>query len=495
MSLAGILSDPLFEILRGTAKGHKVWLVGGAIRDHLLGRSHFDFDFAVDKGARDLARRFANAYGGLYHDLDTQRDTGRVILKHDGRRRTVDFARVRGDDITSDLFARDFSLNALAIPIDDPSDLIDPCSGLQDLKDRILRACRVDSLAADPVRTLRAIRLSVDYDLQIDPETSQLIRSAGPELSRVSAERIRDELARILNLNHPAKAIRVLDHLRILTVFLPELEALRDLEQPHPHAFDGLGHTLAVCERLSDLLGVLVDQPDPNASGDLVTAQASFQLGRFRDPLRTYLNAEISIGRSRRQILLFAALYHDVGKAERLEIDDTGRPTFHRHEQLGAEMVAQRARQLRFSGVEVSYLETVVRNHMRVETLEREPAITNRAVYRFFRDSGDAGVDAILISLADCLGTYAGTPPEDVWHLRVETAKRLLKPFFEEHEKRIDPKVVLSGADLMDELDLGPGPEIGHLLELIREAQAVGEVSSRDEGLALARAAKRDTQS
>lgn len=496
MSLAGILTDPLIEILRGTAKGHKVWLVGGAIRDHLLGRTHFDLDFAVDKNARDLARRFADASGGLYYELDGERDTGRVILKpEDGQRRTIDFTRVRGEDITADLLARDFSINALAIPIDNPSELIDPSKGLQDLKERTLRACSADSLKADPVRTLRAIRLSVDFDLHINPDTSQLIRSAGPKLSQVSSERIRDELIRILDLNRPAKALRVLDHLRILTTFLPELEFLRDLEQPRPHAFDGLGHTLAVCERLGDLLGVLADQLDPDASGDLVLAQASFQLGRFRDQIRAHLNSEISIGRNRRQLLLFAGLYHDVGKPEVLETDEAGRSTFYSHEQLGADKVAQRARQLRFSSVEVSYLEAVVRHHMRIEWLEREPAITDRAVYRFFRDSGDAGVDAVLISLADCLGKYAGTPPEDVWNVRVETAKRLLVPYFEDREKRVDPIAFLSGADLMVELDLGPGPEIGHLLELIREAQAVGEVNSRDEGLALARATMKDMQS
>jgi tRNA nucleotidyltransferase/poly(A) polymerase len=496
MSLAGILTDPLIEILRGTAKGHEVWLVGGAIRDHLLGRTHFELDFAVDKNARDLARRFANACGGLYYELDAERDTGRVILQRDdGQRRTIDFARVRGEDITADLLARDFSINALAIPIDDPSELIDPSGGLQDLKDKILRACSADSMKADPVRTLRAIRLSVDFGLQIYPETSQLIRSAGPELGQVASERIRDELIRILDLNHPAKALRVLDHLGILTIWLPELEALRDLEQPQPHAFDGLGHSLAVCERLSDLLGVLAEQLDPDASGDLVLAQASFQLGRYRDQIRAHLNSEISVGRSRRHLLLFAALYHDVGKPEVLEISDAARPTFFGHEQRSADKVAQRARLLRLSGVEVSYLETVVRNHMRIEWLGREPAITDRAVYRFFRDSGDAGVDAVLISLADCLGKYAGTPPEDVWSLRVETAKRLLKPYFEEREMRIDPKAFLSGSDLMVELDLGPGPEIGQLLELIREAQAAGEVNSRDEGLALARAAMKDFQS
>lgn len=494
MSLNRLLSDPLFETLGKLAKDQKVWLVGGSIRDHLLERHPLDFDFAVEKNARALARRFADAYGGMYYELDGERDTGRVIIhRSDGSRRTIDFARLRGADITSDLRARDFSINALAIHLENPSKLIDPTKGLQDLKDKTLKACRSDSLESDPVRILRAIRIATDFELHIEESTLRQIKATGTRIEDVSAERIRDEFMRILNLDRPAKALRALDHLRILTIIFPELEALRSMQQPHPHMFDGMAHTLAVVERLGDLSGVLAERHHPDASGDLVLAQASHRLGRFREQIRTLLLSELSAGRTRRQLLHLATLFHDAGKPEVLGNEGSGKPTFHGHEHVGAEKLIARAQQLRLSGKEVDYLERVVRNHMRVEWLEGEERITARAIYRFFRDTRDAGVDVVLVSLADCLGKYAGTPPEDVWNLRVEASRRLLTAFFEERNQLIDPEALISGSELFSELGLQPGPEIGRLLELIREAQAAGEVDSREEAIVLARSAlKRD---
>jgi poly(A) polymerase len=309
-------------------------------------------------------------------------------------------------------------------------------------------------------------------------------------LTHVSAERIRDELMRVLDLPRPAKALRVLDHQGILTTILPELEDLKDLAQPAPHEYDAWEHTLAVSERLGSLLGVLADEHDPDAPGDIVLAQASLHLGRFREALREHLVAELSVGRRQRQLLHFAALYHDSGKAEALSTKLPGKPVFHGHEQYGAHKVMKRARKLRLSSVEVERIGKIVRHHMRIEWLEREPKITPRAVYRFFRQAGESGLDAILISLADCLGKYAAAPPEDAWGMRVETGRRLLTAFIEKREQAIDPKALLSGSDLISALGLQPGPEVGRLLELIREAQAVGEVDSREGAIALAREMK-----
>lgn len=488
MSLLSILSDPLFDILTGQAKGRKIWLVGGAIRDHFLGRQYFDLDFAVEKNARGLARRFADAIGGMYYELDAERDTGRVIiLQSDGTRRMVDFARLRGADIRSDLLDRDFTINALAVSLDDPSTLIDPTAGLQDVKDKLVKACTPEAVANDPVRSLRAVRIATEFDCRMDALTSRQIKGALEGLKAVSAERIRDELMRMLGLPHPAAALRVLDHLGVLTTILPELEDLKGLAQPAPHAFDVWRHTLAVSDHLGHLLTVLADPHDPDASGDLVLAQASLRLGRFREVLRDHLGSELSIGRRQRQLLHFAALYHDSGKVEAFSVKSPGEVIFLGHEKYGAEKTMQRARQLRLSGAEVEHLGKIVRHHMRLEWLEAEPKISARAVYRFFRQAESAGVDAILISLADFLGKYVAAPPQEAWNRRVEAGRTLLTAYFEEREQYIAPVPLLRGSDLILTLGLQPGPEVGRLLELIREAQAAGEVDSRAGAIALAR--------
>jgi poly(A) polymerase len=488
MSLAAWFSTPLFETLADQSKGRKIWLVGGALRDHLLGREAIDLDFAVDKDARSLARRFADAMQGKYFDLDRERDTGRVILlQPDGRRRMIDFARLRDTDIQGDLLDRDFSINALAVSLDNHEKLIDPSGGLQDLKDGLVRSCNPDSLQRDPVRVLRVVRIAAQLDFRIEQQTLQEAKQAIDGLKHISPERIRDEMMRMLALQRPGGAMRVLDHLGALTFVLPELEDLKGISQPPPHAFDVWEHTLAVVDRLGNLLGILADGPEPDASGDLILAQASLSLGRFRDGLRRHLDTELSAGRCIRQLLFLAALYHDAGKHGTHRVGSRNKAVFHGHEALGAELIRKRAGWLRLSRAEIDRLASIVRHHMRPEWLEREAKITTRAVYRFYRQAQAAGVDAILLSLADFLGKYAVAPPEDAWKKRVETARQLLMAYFEQWHQGMDPEPMLRGTELIAALDLQPGPQIGQLLEAIREAQVCGEISSKEEAINWAR--------
>jgi tRNA nucleotidyltransferase/poly(A) polymerase len=491
MSLTSLFSDPLFSIIADQSKDRKVWLVGGALRDHFLGRAALDLDFTVDKGARRLARRFADAVRGKYYELDGERDTGRVILMNpDGSRRIIDFARLRGADIIADLLDRDFSINALAVSLDDQATLIDPLGGLQDLKNKLVKACSPEAMANDPIRLLRSVRIATQLNFRLERQTSKQSEIARDGLQKVSAERIRDELMRILDLDRPAKALRVLDHQGILCAILPELAELKGLVQPAPHAFDAWEHTLRVSERLNRLLGVIADEHDADAPGDIVLAQASLHLGRFRDALRKHLDIELSVGRRVRQLVHFAALYHDSGKVQTQKITSPGKIAFHGHEELGADIAIERARHLRMSSIEVDRLGKIVRHHMGIEWLETEPKITPRAIYRFFRRAGDAGVDVVLVSLADFLGKYSAAPPEDAWRKRVDVARTLLEAYFEDREKRIDPKPLLRGSDLISALELEPGPVVGRLLEMIREAHAAGEIDSREEAIALARTVK-----
>ncbi len=488
MSLAAWFSTPIFETLADQSKDRKVWLVGGALRDHLLKREAIDLDFTVDLNARKLARRFADAMDGKYFDLDRERETGRVILiQPDGKRRMIDFALLRGSDIQGDLLDRDFSINAMGVSLNKPDELIDPCGGLQDLKDGLVRSCNPNAFQRDPVRVLRAVRIATQLDFRIEPQTLAQAKQAIDGLERISSERIRDEFMHMLALPRPGKAIRVLDHLGALSSILPELEALKGINQPAPHAYDVWEHTLAVVDRLGVLLGILADGPASDDSGDLVLAQASLGLGRFRDALRKHLDAELSVGRQVRQLLFFAALYHDAGKPEARLEGPREKVSFHGHEVVGSELVRERAGWLRLSRVEIDRLAWIVRHHMRPEWLEREPKITARAMYRFYREAGSAGVEAILLSLADFLGKYAATPPEDDWQRRVETARQLLEAYFERWDRGFTPEPLLRGSDIIEALDLKPGPLIGQLMEAIREAQVCGEISTHDEAMSLAR--------
>jgi poly(A) polymerase len=487
MSSRTRLPESVSILLPLLAQDVPIWFVGGGVRDHLLGRKTYDLDFAVDGDAIALAKRIADQLGGFYYTLDEERGTGRVVLEDlSGRRRTLDFARIRGPDINADLRSRDFTINAMAINILDPEEWFDPTTGARDLKDKILRVCGPDSISDDPVRALRAVRLAIDFNLTIESDTLNFIRDAQRRLEDASPERVRDEVFQIFNVQKPGRALRLLNHLRFLFVLFPELSALEGLAQPPPHAFSTLEHSLAVVDRLGDILAVLQPEHDPEEAADLFLAQVTLRIGRFRDVLSHHLYSSLSYGRDVRQLVFFAALYHDVGKSAAQGDSDDG-DLYEGHERVGAELVERRARELRLSSKEAIRLARIVRYQNEPMILERFTEISPREIYRYFRNTGEAGIEIILLSLADFLGTYVPPAPQNAWISRVEVARTLLEAYFESHDEYVNPSTLLKGDEIITLLDLQEGPVIGLMLERLQEAQVTGEVRTREEAISFVR--------
>lgn len=461
-----ILPGEVWETVRSHAGDRGVWLVGGAVRDRFLERSTVDFDFAVDDDPLGLARAVADDLHGAYFTLDSERGTGRVIPQQDHTDwRRLDFAALRGPTIEEDLKARDFTVNALALELADAAQgLLDPTGGLRDLKDRRLRLCAPQSLEDDPVRALRAVRLAAELEFQLDPSVIAAIPGARKRLERVSVERIRDELFRILSGERPSRPLRVLEQMRMLSDVLPELTPSTNnggAVRPQRTAFDLL-------RRLEALTRAIVGSYIEEAAADMTLGQASLRLGRFRDEMAAELSQQLSVGRTRRSLLVLAALY--VGRARRQDV----------------EKLATRAEELRLSSAEVKHLDKIA-----AETASEGDWLPTRSdrrtLYRFFNRLGEAGVEVVLLALSRFLSRSSGPPDQEAWEAKVEQARDILAPYFEGDRSLLDPPPVVRGDELMQALDMPPGPQVGELMERIREAQAAGEVGSKDEALELAR--------
>lgn len=467
-----------------------VYLVGGAVRDALLSRATHDLDFVLPGNAIEISRRVANSLGASFYPLDETRDTGRVvIIAPNGSRQTMDFAAFRGPDLESDLLSRDFTINAMAIPIREPGILIDPLSGAQDLRQGRLRHCSTESFLDDPIRILRCARMAVTFGLHILPETRRLARQAIPELQRISPERLRDELFRILESPKPATTLRTLDILGAIPNILPELPALKAVEQSHPHRVDAWNHTLSAVQYLTGILNILGPQHDPETTANWTMGMIALRLGRYRQQLHEHLSQPVNPDRSLHSLLLLAALYHDIGKSHSQQIEEDGRIRFIGHDQVGAKIAVQRAAWLRLSNAEIARLVNTVRYHMRPLLLsQNSQPLSRRAIYRFFRDSGEAGIDICLLSLADILATYGPTLPQEIWVSQLDTVRSLMAAWWDCPGESISPPTLLTGRDLIEAFELEPGPRIGQLLEALREAQAAGELDDREQALAFASA-------
>ncbi len=479
--------------------GLTVYLVGGAVRDALLGRPVHDLDFVLERNAIKTARQIADALHADFYPLDQERDTGRVIVTGaDGKHMLMDFASFRrvdsptisGPSLESDLAGRDFTLNAIALKLSDNS-LYDPLGGAMDLKEKRLRACTPSAFTDDPVRILRGVRLAANFGFHILPETRLAMKAAAGSLGKVSPERLRDELFRILDGPQPAACLRALDLLGVLDRLLPELAVLKGVEQIPPHVQDVWTHTLSTVAHLEKILAALRPEYDPDSASDLLLGLLVLRIGRYRQQISAALMAPLIADRSRRSLLFLAALYHDIAKPQSKKMDEAGQVHFWGHDQQGAELLTERARALALGNDEIQWLETVVRNHMRIHfhtnrlLSDGKPA-SRRAIYRFFRDTGPAGVEVCLLTLADLQATYELTLPQETWAAALEVVRMLLEAWYEKKEERVTPSPLVDGNDLMQELSLQPGKKIGELLEAVREAQAIGEVSTKDQALALA---------
>lgn len=482
------IQDLLRQVQAALPVGIQAYLVGGAVRDALIERTTQDLDFVLAGDVLGLARRVAKALGAAYFPLDEERNTARLVLSQsDGSRIKLDFAAMRGPDLESDLRGRDFTINAIASPLAAPDNLVDPTGGAGDLINRVLRACSPHSFLDDPVRVLRAIRLATALNCKILSETSHQLRQAVPLLAQVSPERLRDELFRIMEGPQPATGVRLLDLLGALSYALPEILSLKGVTQPPPHISKVWEHTLEVVQRLDQVLDVLAVQYEQEKAASWALGFISVQLGRFRLPLDEHLRTPINPERTLRGILFLAALYHDAGKPGTHRVDEGGRIRFFEHEQVSAELATHRGRALRLSNLEIERLAVIVRNHMRPHLLTQTGAPpTRRAIYRYFKACGAAGIDVGLLSLADSLATYGPTLPQEIWSRHLLVIRTLFEAWWERPSQAISPPALLDGHDLMRNFDLNPGPLVGQLLEMIREAQAAGQINSREQAFALA---------
>lgn len=472
-----------------------VWLVGGSIRDAALGRPFGDLDLAC-ADARALAARLARAFKGTLVTLDEANAVYRLVLMPARGKapKQIDIAGLQGKTIVEDLARRDFTVNAVALELTEaiPASLcesafIDPRSGLKDLAAGILRADVEANLTDDPLRLLRAFRIAAQLGLLIEPKTLKAIGRRKKLIGAPAAERVAAELLLLLAVPGASTWLKMMDDCGLLTAVFPELEPSRRCAEDYYGPGGVLKHTLEVCARVDFLLTNL-RQVYPAIAGDLEKHIAARNGGAFR------------------ALLMLAALLHDVAKPETAKKID-GRLRFFEHDAKGAVLTEKILRRLRLSREQIGTASAVVRHHLRPGHLASGGPLTERAAYRFFRDLGPDAPGLLIV----CWGDHASYLPasrlkrllkvatadskrSDLSRFKPEDARKTVHHLqlvsallrrWRDLSRAPAPERLLDGRDIMEALKIPPGPKVGELLERVREAQAEGEIRSREEALAL----------
>jgi len=450
--------------LTAMLSGVDAWLVGGWVRDGLLGRPTTDVDVVIAGDPASTARALARRVGAAAFPLSETFGAWRVIARD--RSWQVDLTPLGGETIEDDLGKRDFTINAIAEPLRG-GELVDPFGGRADVSAGLLKMVSPGAFAADPLRTLRLPRLAAELGLEVDAETAQVSGSHAPGLGTVASERIFGELKRILVSDGALRGLELMLTLGVTRAVLPELADLRGVEQSAYHHLDVYDHTMAA---LAETIAL------ERTRGAILGEHAQAAMATLAEPFADEL--------TRGQALRFGVLLHDIAKPRTRTVNREGRVMFPGHDVLGAELARDVLARLRASERLRAHVAALTRQHLRLGFLVHNAPLTRRAVYRYLRACEPVEVDVTLLSIADRLATR-GARADQAIARHLELARVLLGEALSWRAGR--PAPLVRGDELARRLRIRPGPELGFLLCELEAATFAGEVSTPGEALALAR--------
>jgi poly(A) polymerase len=446
-----------------------IYLVGGSVRDLLIGKQDIkDIDLVIPVGSESTARVFADKISGSFFFLDEKRKISRVIKDTDDGILQFDFTNFEGPDLAADLVRRDFTINAMALDLREfikdqaLAKIIDLFHGKKDVKNKLVRTVKPEVLDEDPLRLLRAARFAATLGFVIEEGTARQIRERAELITKPSPERIRDELFQILSERNAGNHLGLLDSLGLLTVLLPELGQLRGFKPGFYQTHDVLAHSISTAGYLDSVLDDL-----PNISPE----HADKTLAHLEEVIEQFV--------PRKAALRFACLLHDMAKPETFS-DTDGRIRFHGHDNLGAEKAALVCRRFRLSRDTEALVTKTIKYHMRLFNLSTAAGLSKNALYRYCRDLRDFLPESLLLAQADARATREVMPKEKFSDTEKPMSAAL--DYYYAKFLKVEAKPLVTGQDLI-ELRLKPGPRFREILEEIKERQAEGTLTDRQEAL------------
>ena len=453
-----------------------VYVVGGYIRDILLKKKSLDIDLVVSEKAESFAKKLAKKINGKCFILHSDLQVYRVAVINNPDLEYIDISLMQGKNIEDDLSRRDFTINALAVKIENfdniKKNVIDCFDGIKDLKKKEIKVVSKKVFNDDPLRMLRAFRFASEYNFKISKETLSLIKKSSSKIITVAGERIKNELFRILNNKKSSQYIAVIDECGLLEKMFPVITKMKKSAKNFYYHPKGLfQHCFQTYEALEKIF-IKVDKYFPQS----------------KDIVEQHLNEHFSEHVNKKNLLKFIAVFHDCAKPECAKRMDN-KMRFLGHEELGAKKTAQIMKELKMSNKEIEFAKAIISEHMRPSNLAKSEVITNRAQMRLFRDIKENTPYLLILAMSD-------------WHSYKTLKKKIYSPKVLKQQEKSVAKLILGYYDfinnkpkdkiidgniLMKELKLKPGKIIGELLQYINNAYEEGRIKDKTQALKYAK--------
>lgn len=437
---------------------NEIYLVGGAVRDFLLGKSTYDRDLIVlDEDAKSFAEKIAGLFDATFVTLDDENKIYRLVLPD--KTNYLDVTNPIENSLEKDLMRRDLTINSIAVNLK-TYEVVDMCGGITDLQHGVINCINEQNFVDDPLRLLRVYRFQALYGFELSHSVIEAVCKYSDLISRPAVERVNYELIRLFSGPFAFKALLNMDKTWLLEKIFPVVKELKQVPPNTHHHLDLFHHSVETVKQLSGIYA--------NSSPEV----------------KEHMNRVDFGGASRIAHLKLAAFLHDIGKFSTWTVEeDTGRHRFIKHDEVGAKMVTGILRKLCFSNKQIEYISQMIRNHIYPSQVMSAPEINEKIMMRYVRKSGDNAIDNILLAQADRLSARGEAVSDEMVKNNISNLDRLLNFYLSVRDKLEPLPKLLSGNEVMELLNIKPSPQLGEILNVLHEAQINGDVTTKEEAI------------
>lgn len=443
-----LANDKVIQLIK--SYDEDIYLVGGAVRDFLLGKNTFDKDIIV-KSAEEFASRFANDNDGTFIELDKENKIYRVVLSD-----KVNYIDVtEADDIEQDLKRRDFTINSIAVNLKN-DEIIDVTGGRLDLERGIIRSISEDNLVDDPLRILRGYRFAATLGFEIESETQRQIDKHLDLILEPARERITYEIMKLFDGKYTASVLLKAD--KLIEKIYPVFTDVKKVPKNTHHHLDLYEHSVETVNQIQ----LLYETAD--------------------SVIREHLEKIDFGGFSRLAHLKLASFFHDIGKFSTWTIEGE-RHRFIKHDDVGSKMAKEILKQNKFSKKQIEYIANMIKNHIYPSQVVSSENVTEKIYMRYIRKMGDNVIDNILLAKADRLSARGPAITEAIVKENIDNLDKLLDYYIAIKDSLKPLPKLLSGDEIMELKNIPQSPKLGEIITALKNEQLEGNIVSKDDAI------------